>query len=304
MSMSKNDEAVPGTIVWIAPFYNRSGYGITARSFVCALHKAGVRIKTLSVNEVEPGVDDCDLDLIKSLERTTLIPPITAIFSHVFSSHWLGIKFPEPNFRIMATTFDSSAQGNLPPADWIATCREMDQIWLTSEREKAAFISAGIRAEKIQLVYPPHPWLENPTIPPPTIEPSPDHNRFRFLSIAMFLPRRRWDTLMQAYLEEFKDDTNVELYLKVNYPSWHPVPGKPRKDLYALVDSLRKKTGSQAEIIIDECLGTRAGIISLIDSCNAYISTDTAITAPIFEAWVRQRLVIVPDGLGLGIPAE
>ena len=139
----------------------------------------------------------------------------------------------------------------------------MDQVWLMVEKEREAFISAGLPPEKIQLVYWPHPWLENPFVPPPTPEPAAPEKPFRFLSIAMFQPRRRWDRLIEAYLEEFKGNGNVELYLKVNYPSWHPIPGRPKQALHNLVSSLRQKAGSEAAIVIDEELGTRMGIVHL-----------------------------------------
>ena len=144
------------------------------------------------------------------------------------------------------------------------------------ENEREAFIAAGFPPEKVHTVIWPHHWLENPILPPLIPETSNTNRPFRFLSISLFLPRRRWDTLIEAYLEEFKEHENVELYLKVNYPSWHPVPGKPRQDLRDLVTSLRRKTGSLAPIIIDEELGNRSDIVRLIDSCNVYISTDTA----------------------------
>jgi ADP-heptose:LPS heptosyltransferase/Flp pilus assembly protein TadD/glycosyltransferase involved in cell wall biosynthesis len=294
----------PGTTVWVAPFYNRSGYGVLARSIVWALHRAGMRIRTLSVDQVEPGIDDTDIGLIKSLESTALIPPITAIISHVPSKIWLTMKLPEPNLRIILTTFDSSAQGNLPPAEWLAPCKEMDQVWVMSEKEREAFLSTGLPPEKIQVIYPPHPWMENPLLPPPVSELAVPRQRFRFLSIAMFLPRRRWDTMIQAYLEEFKDNEGIEIYLKVNYPSWHPVPGKPRQDFHNLVKNLREKTRSPAPLVIDEELGTRKGIVHLIDSCNVYVSTDTASTGPVSEARVRQRMLVMPEGLGLGMPED
>lgn len=300
--MSQDPQLVPGTVVWIGPFYNRSGYGIGARAIVSALHRAGVRVRVVSVNEVEPGIDDSDLDLMKSLETTPLIPPITAIVSHVPSMGWLGIKLPEPNLRIIATTFDSSAQGNLPPVEWMNVINAMDQLWLASDKERETLLTAGLPADKVQLVYWPHTWLDNPLVPHVTSESCTQDKPFRFLSIAMYQPRRRWDTLIEAFLNEFKASENVELYLKVNYPSWHPIPDRPRQDLHELVRTLRQKTGSQAAIVIDDDMGTRLGILHLIDSCNVYISTDTAPTAPISEARVRQRLVIIPAGLGIMPP--
>ncbi len=270
---------------------------------VSALHKAGVRIRVLSVDEVEPGIDDCDLSLIKTLESTVLIPPVTAIISHVPSKIWLTLKLPEPNLRVLFTTFDGGVQGNLPPPQWLAPCREMDQIWVGAPKEREMFISAGLPPEKVHLVYWPHAWLDNPFVPPPTTEPSSREKPFRFLSIAMFQPRRRWDTLVEAYLEEFNGNEKVELCLKVNYPSWHPVPGKPREDLHNLISHLRQRTASAAKVTIDEDLGTRTGILHLIDSCNVYVSTDTASTAPVSEARVRRRMVVLPEDLGL-MPAE
>ena len=302
--MSDMPLSVPGTLLWIAPFYDRSGYGVGARSAVSALHRAGIRITTLPVGEIEPGIDDFDLDLIRSLEKTRLLPPITTIVSHVPSRIWLDLKIPEPNLRIINTTFDSSEQGNLPPVEWIDVCREMDQVWLMSERERDVFISAGLPFEKVQIVWWPHQWLGNPFVPPATPEPPAREKPFRFLSIAMFLPRRRWHTLIEAFLEEFNKEDNVELYLKVNYPTWHPVPGKPRQDLLNLVESLRKKTGSEATLVFDEEFGTRMGIVNLIDSCNAYITTDTAPTAPMAEARVRRRMLILPQGVGTWMPDD
>ncbi|HSR11558.1 MAG TPA: hypothetical protein VLS90_08920, partial [Thermodesulfobacteriota bacterium] len=303
MFKSAGRDVLPGTIVWVAPFYNRSGYGVAARAFVSNLRRAGCRIRIVPVDEVDPGIDDCDLDLFRSLQETPMVAPVTAIISHVPNRAWLSLKLPEPNLRILSTTFDSGVQGNLPPAEWIGVCSRMDQLWLASEKEKQVFVSAGIPSEKILVVQPPHPWLENAALPPAAPEEMPG-GRFRFLSIAMFQPRRRWDTLVEAYLQEFKGGENVELYLKVNYPPWHPVPGKPRADLLELIRRLREKTASRAKITVDDDLGTRKGIVEVIDGCNAYVSTDTAATAPIFEAWVRKRLVVVTGGLGLTYPSN
>lgn len=303
-SVSDSAHRVSGTVVWMAPFYNRSGYGVAARAAVTALHRAGVSIRILSTNDTEPGVDDCDLSLIQSLERTPVVAPVTTVFSHVPAALWLDHPAPASSLRILATTFDGSAQGSRPPPDWIAVCNQMDQVWLMSEEERRVFVSAGVAPEKTHLVRWPHHWHDNPKVPPVTAEPLGPDRPFRFLSIAMFQPRRRWETLIEAYLDEFKAGERVELYLKVNYPAWHPIPGKPRQDLHDLVDALRRKTGSSAPIRVDEELGTRLDIVRVIDSCNVYVSTDTATTAPMSEARVRQRQVIAPEGLGVGSPPD
>ena len=297
--MSDQVPFLPGTIVWIAPFYNRSGYSVGARAAVLALHNAGARIRILPGNDFEPGIDDCDLSLLRSLESTPLVPPITAIVSHLPHRTWLDLKLPEPHIRIVATTFDGCAQGNPPPPEWMEVCRQLDQVWLVTPREQKAFVDAGLPQEKPRMVWWPHPWMDNPAVPSPSPATTGPDKPFRFLAIAMFQPRRRWDTLIQAYFEEFKDNENVALYFKVNYPSWHPIAGRPGQDFHNLVDSLRRSTGSRAAVIIDEDLGTRMDIVHLMDSANVFVSTDTASTATIYEAMGRQRLVIMPEGLGL-----
>ncbi len=296
--MSGLKDTVPGTIVWIGPFYNRSGYGIGIRAVVSHLHCMGNHVRIIPVDEISPGIDDCDLELIRSLEKTPLVPPITAIIAHVPVSSWLQVKFPEPNLRIMTTTlFDTADDQGRLPHELLHVCRQMDQVWLhNNPKERELFLKAGFPPEKVLYLPWPHHWVENPWIPAAFPEPDPAGKVFRFVAVSMFLPRRRWDTLIEAFFQEFKDSPNVELYLKVNYPQWHPVPGKPQNDLLNLVATLKQKTRSTASLIIDDDLGTRLEVLNLIDRSNVYISTDTALTAPVFESIARQRLVIVPKG--------
>jgi glycosyltransferase involved in cell wall biosynthesis/predicted Zn-dependent protease len=290
------------TLLIVAPFYNRSGYGVSARALVAGLVAMGLKIRIVPVDNVEQGIDDCDLELFKQLQQTPLSLPIVAIFFHVPSANWLKIELPAQSVRIMYTTFDSSAQGNQPPRDWISVCQQMDQVWLGSRKEIEIFAVAGVDHEKMREVHCPHPWVNNPLLSLPRIGSFRGGRPFRFLSIAMFLPRRRWDVLIEAYLEEFRDDLNVELYLKVNYPSWHPDQEQPKRDLQMLIEGLREKTGSKAQLVLDEVLGTRRGICELIDSCDVYVSTDTTATAPVGEAFARGKIAVIPDGYGEALP--
>jgi len=295
--MNQHSQKVPGTIIFIAPFYNRSGFAVGARATVTALHHAGISLRIISVNEVESGIDDCDLDLLKKLEKTPVTPPITTIIFHVPSREWLKFKFPEPNLRILATAFDCSNPENLPSKEWLDIFAEMDQIWVQSRKEQEAFIAAGLPPEKVEFICWPHHWKENHFLPPVKLENTTPDKPFRFFSVAMFQPRRRWNSLIEAYLKEFKHKENIELYLKVSYPSWHPIPGQPELDLQNLITSLRLKTHSDASIVVDCKLGTRKELLELFDNCHAYVSTDTSPTAPVAEARARKRLVITSCGI-------
>ena len=290
------------TVIVFAPVYNRSGYGVAGRSLVNALHSFGVNVRVVPVDAEEPGVDDCDLLLLKGLESTSLERPLVALFMHVPSRNWLNIQLPSGCARVILTTFDGAGEGNLPPREWMDVCKQMDQVWLFTAREARVFASAGVPESRIKVVTCPHPWVKNAWLPKVASRGGDRGRRFRFLNIAMFQPRRRWDTLIEAYLQEFKGVENVELYLKVSYPSWHPVPTQPKQDLQELIHRLRSSTGSGARILIDEVLDTRLGICRLIDSCDVYVSTDTTSTAPVGEAFARGRVAVFPDGYGVALP--
>lgn len=289
----------PGfSLLFFAPFYNRSGYGVAARGLAAAWHRCGIPLRIVPLDEIEEGIDDCDLNLLKTLESAPIALPLAAIFFHVPSPAWLSVELPEGCLRVMYTTFDGYARGSQPPPMWIRICNEMDQIWVMNVQEAAVWAQAGADPAKLKVLPTPHPWVDNPSLPPLSFEARRKGSPFRFLSMGMFQPRRRWDTLIEAFLLEFRETPGVELVLKANYPSWHPVPGKPQRDLSELIEALRVKTASKAEVRLDDVLGTRLDICRIIDRCDVYVSTDTTSTAPISEAHVRGKLTILPESYG------
>lgn len=282
------------TIVFVAPFYNRSGYGVGARSLAISWHKFGLNIKLLAVDNVEEGIDDCDINLLKQLESTPIIGTVVLIIYHVPHQNWLNIKLPTNSLRIIFTTYDGTKQGLLPPSNWIRICNQMDMVFI-DQSENAQWIEAGLNPKLLKSLYVPPLWVDNDFLPKVSFKPR--NGVFRFLTIAMFLPRRRWKYLIAAFLEEFANKSDVELYIKVNYPEWHPINGKPKNDLLSLVNELRSKISSKANVIIDDNIGTRVEICKLIDDCDFFISTDTALTAPVGEALIRGKHVIVAHTL-------
>jgi len=297
--MSMTPAERPGfSLLFFAPFYNRSGYGVAARGLAAAWQRRGILLRIVPVDEVEAGLDDCDLNQLKALESAPISLPLAAIFFHVPSPAWLSVELPPDCLRIMYTTFDGYARGAQPPSMWIRICNEMDQLWVMSEQEAAVWVQAGAEPSKLRVLPAPHPWVDNPSLPPLALAPKPKDAAFHFLSMGMFQPRRRWDTLIEAFLLEFRETPGVELLLKVNYPSWHPVPGKPQQDLRELIEELKARTGSQAKVCLDDELGTRLGICQLMDGCDFFVSTDTTSTAPISEAHVRGKLSILPESYG------
>ena len=280
------------TLLFVAPFYNRSGYGQGARSLLKDWLELNIPVRIHAVDNVEQGIDDCDINLLRSLENTPFIGRVILVIYHVPTQLWLDIKLPPNAIRIMFTTFEGAVHGDAPPLDWVRICNNMDLVFLSQFSEVEPWCRAGLNSTIVRMLKVLPGWVNNKMLPQPSF--GQKQNKFRFLTIAMYQPRRRWDALFEAFYQEFVEEPNVELYVKVNYPAWHPVPGQPRKDLLALLEKARKNYPSAAKIILDEEVGTRKELCAIIDSSSCYISTDVMANAPTSESLVRGRHVIVP----------
>ena len=201
---------IPGTVAIYGPIFARTGFGILGRDWAMALHKAGVNVRIIPVDCSDPnasgGFDDCDMKLLESLKNTPLTPPVTAIFAYVATYVWPKVQLPEPSRRILLTNFDGSANASTPPARLIFIGNQMDQVWLATKREELSWIRGGSDPEKIQSFKWPHGWIDNAQLGRPVARTRKPGEPFRFLNISLFLPRRRLEVLVRAFLEEFRQD--------------------------------------------------------------------------------------------------
>lgn len=279
------------TIIFVAPFYNRSGYGVGARALVESLRPFGLPIKIVPVDGIESGIDDADIDYLKSLERTTVVGTAVLICYHVPGEWMLNFELPPGSIRIVFTTFDGAMQNGSVPMQWIDVCNQMDLVFVPAP-EFEAWRRQGLRSEILRELEMPHPWISLAN----SVKERGEQRTYRFLSVAMFQPRRRWDILIKAFCEEFRTDQNVELVLKVNYPVWHPNPTKPKEDLNKIIHDCLGETRTDAKVKVDDSAGTRSEILEYIDSTNCYVSLDTAPTAPVGESLLRGKLIVIPEG--------
>uniref|UniRef100_A0A6B2L6E9 Uncharacterized protein n=1 Tax=Arcella intermedia TaxID=1963864 RepID=A0A6B2L6E9_9EUKA len=102
------------------------------------------------------------------------------------------------------------------PADWVAPCNswKIDYIWVPTNFNVHTFVEAGVNASKLAVV----PELVDVNHFDPDIHfPIPEIDnvaQFKFLSIMKWEPRKAWDVMIKAYLDEFQEDKdNVILYI-------------------------------------------------------------------------------------------
>lgn len=293
------------TLNFFAPFYNRTGYGHGARSILQEWLQVGLRVRIVPVDDVDTGVDDFDMTKFKALEHTTIEGVAVAVFFHVPHPQWLKVQLPPGSLRVLMTTFDGAIQGAHPPAEWIRIANAMDRVYV-ADSEAAAWRAAGLEAHRVRTLTVPHGWMHAPCAGRNAYggEQHTGAPSFRFLSIAMFQPRRRWDTLIEAFCQEFRHEPEVELLLKVNWPSWHPVAGQPQRDLQKLVADAIARHGCKARVTIDDSMGTRSELRQLIDSIHCYASADTVISAPISESLFRGKMVVAPVSVTAHLPTD
>ncbi|MDD5748237.1 MAG: glycosyltransferase [Actinomycetota bacterium] len=91
---------------------------------------------------------------------------------------------------------------------WISEMQKMDEVWVTSEFQKEAAISSGLRKE----VHVIEPGVD-PDYFHPDIKGYPLENRYAFLSIADWNDMYATESLLRSFTDEFGENENVVLIL-------------------------------------------------------------------------------------------
>ncbi|NJB66729.1 glycosyltransferase involved in cell wall biosynthesis [Desulfobaculum xiamenense] len=100
----------------------------------------------------------------------------------------------------------------LPPG-WAESCNRMDEIWVPSRFNLETFARAGVDRELLHVV--PHGFRPRDYRPSMTTPLTVGEAKgFNFLSIFEWTPRKGWDALIRAYVEEFSRDEDVRLIIR------------------------------------------------------------------------------------------
>jgi len=198
-------------VIWRAPIFDPSGYADEARQFVLGLNTFGVRVQleSLAWSHSKADLPLREVETLQRLTATRLRPsdgPIVAV-SHIFPPHFRRVD--GATWQVGRTMFETD---RLPP-DWVPRCNEMDEIWVPSEFNRESFAAAGVARDKIVMIpggIDPRPFRFD--APPLSIE---GRRAFNFLSVFDWSRRKGWDVLLRAFVEEFHQDEDVALILKV-----------------------------------------------------------------------------------------
>src|SRR5262249_39933676 len=92
------------------------------------------------------------------------------------------------------------------PADWVAHCNAMDEVWVPSRMNEQAFRESGV-TRPLHVM----PLGYDPAYFHPQIESHREASRFTFLSIFEWGERKAPEVLLRAFTDEFSANEDVAL---------------------------------------------------------------------------------------------
>ncbi|RLT47240.1 MAG: glycosyltransferase, partial [Chloroflexi bacterium] len=211
LSLAQAASAAPqlAAVRWHAPIFEPSGYADDARALTTRLAASGHCVLLEPVGKAVPAFE-AELDAqtqttLAELTRTQLQAPFCSVM-HVPA--YAFVRDPQATANIGRTMFETEGL----PANWVARCNEMDEIWVPGEFNQRTFVAAGVRTP-VHIV----PMGVDCARFSPAAEPHPIAQLpgLKFLSVFVWQQRKGWDVLLRAWARSFRRHERVHLILQV-----------------------------------------------------------------------------------------
>jgi|GEM_PF-1697926 len=194
---------------WHAPVFEPSGYADDARALTTHLAASGHCVllepvgKAVASFEAELGAQT--RTTLAELTRTQLQAPFCSVM-HVPA--YAFVRDPQATANIGRTMFETEGL----PANWVARCNEMDEIWVPGEFNQRTFLGAGVRTPVHIVPMGVDCARFHPAAAPHAIAQLPG---LKFLSVFAWQQRKGWDILLRAWARSFRRHERVHLILQV-----------------------------------------------------------------------------------------
>ncbi len=179
------------------------GYNLHAYNVMKSMYEAGIRTYYHFIggtNEDEPASECAFADDSKTQYGSNKLPQITLC-------HGTNNFKNSGAYKIAFST--TEVEGI--PYDWVQCFNEMNEVWVTSEFSKKAFVDSGVKVPVYSIGEGVDPAYFHPEIAP---FPNPPKQKFRFCSNFAWGRRKGVDLLFEAFRKEFSKDEDVCLMLK------------------------------------------------------------------------------------------
>lgn len=264
-------------VIYVAPFYDGTGFANAAINTVLGMDAAGINIipytVKLTAQVIEPP------DRIKELEKLPKDSPDVVIHHMLpmMMSYWGGAK-NIAYCHLETTNFESS--------NWQYYLNCMDEIWVCCEENRLSAERSGITKpiKVIPIPFDLEIYKKHYAELPLNID-----NSFGFYSISDWSSRKNISNLVKCYLEEFTRYDNVKLILKTYKESTSAQQSSQEiaNDIAIMKNNLRKYGKDLYPPITLLCdYMPDLTIKRLHKTCNCYVSAEqgAAWNIPAFEA--------------------
>lgn len=194
---------------WHAPIFEPSGYADDARALTTHLAASGHCVLLEPVGKAVPAfmaeLGTQAQTTLAELTRTQLHAPFCSVM-HVPA--YAFVRDPQATANIGRTMFETEGL----PANWVARCNEMDEIWVPGEFNQRTFVAAGVTTPVHIVPMGVDCARFNPAAEPHAIAQLPG---LKFLSVFAWQQRKGWDVLLRAWARSFRRHERVHLILQV-----------------------------------------------------------------------------------------
>jgi glycosyltransferase involved in cell wall biosynthesis len=281
------------TLVWCGRFGKDDGYGTAARSLLKAIRAAQIPYIAVDTDNLSIfGVSDEATIVTEKHGDLLTVRPVDNSTEYVVIVHDRPDCYSTVGVRGRARRVGYSyCEALTLPAGWITAMSAMDEVWTSSENNRAIFTDRGI-PEWMMRIIPIPIDVDRELIQ--TERRSRWGDATVFLTVASAMARRDLRVLFEAYSQAFTAEDNVVLVLKVRDG------GAP--DTEAALTSVMlahpgRRSGTWPRVEIIETDLTREQMHHLQSEADVYVSTErgNGWCIPAFDSMALARPVISFD---------
>jgi len=276
-------------VLWCAPFFDPSGYGSEARGLALTLAGHDIDLAFKAVGRYSPIFrDQLDTRTRRVLDGALSRKAPEGCIAVVHFPAYAFQKVRGASYTIGRTMFETD---NLP-ADWVARCNAMDEIWVPTDFNLETFRKAGVATRLVKV-----PGGVDTERFRPGLEPLPiaGARGKLFLSVFEWGYRKGWDVLLRAWAQAFGADEDVTLVLRtypVNATDLADAPGEIERRIDSYLETLDKSRDQVAPIVV---LGEQ---VPDQDMPRLYAAADALVAPSRGEGWGRPQM----EAMACGVP--
>ena len=267
-------------LVYHGYVFDASGYGQAARTYIHALHGAGINVAVVDLANHARQVPDA---LVESLVDRRIDADFHLF--HGIPPLWARRAFPLRNVIAM-TVWETDAM----PPQWRPALEHALEVWLPCQFNVSVFERAlGKPIFKL-----PHAWALNSATPAPDLVAACGihEDDFVFYSIFEWQERKGPNEMIEAFLRAFPEPAPVVLVLKTN-------PGAART-AGATIAEIRRRVPSQARIEVRSEAWNEERVAAIHQRGDCYLSLHRGEgwNYPLFEAAGRGKAIVATNFSG------